>query len=121
METSLIQHLMKGNAAICAEILTAFGMPAIAEGNLIQVANHMVNVEEACSGIRSLQTAFMMSLFLGEFHRLSVLRRIGLMVASFVVAFVVSLLRTLLLTYLTGQGTADKWHDTVGNVSMVLC
>lgn len=121
METYLIQSLMRGNASICAEILTAFGMPAIAEGNLIQVANHMVNVEEACSGIRSLQTAFMMSLFLGEFHRLSVLRRVGLMVASFVVAFVINLLRTLLLTYLTGQGTADKWHDTVGNVSMVLC
>lgn len=121
METSLIQHLMRANASICAEILTLFGVPAIAEGNLIQVANHWVNVEEACSGIRSLQTAFMMSLFLGEFHRLSVVRRIGLMLASFAVAFVVNLLRTLMLTYLTGQGTADKWHDTVGNVSMITC
>ncbi|MEO7797932.1 MAG: exosortase/archaeosortase family protein [Opitutaceae bacterium] len=121
METSLIQHLMKGNAAICAEILTFFGMPAMAEGNLIQVADHWVNVEEACSGIRSLQTAFMMSLFLGEFHRLSLVRRVGLMLASFAVAFLVNLLRTLLLTYLTAQGTADKWHDTVGNVSMIIC
>lgn len=121
METYLIQELMRNNAAICAEILTLFGTPAIAEGNLIQVANHRVNVEEACSGIRSLQTAFMMSLFLGEFHRLSVFRRVGLMLASFLVAFLVNLLRTLLLTYLTGQGTADKWHDTVGNVAMVLC
>jgi exosortase len=121
LETSLIQHLMRNNASICAEILTFFGMPAIAEGNLIQVADHMVNVEEACSGIRSLQTAFMMSLFLGEFHRLSLFRRGGLLVASFGVAFFVNLLRTLLLTYLTAQGTADKWHDTVGNVSMVLC
>jgi exosortase len=121
LETSLIQHLMKGNAAICAEILTFFGMPAIAEGNLIQVADHWVNVEEACSGIRSLQTAFMMSLFLGEFHRLSVVRRGGLLIASFAVAFLVNLLRTLLLTYLTAQGTADKWHDTVGNVSMIVC
>ena len=89
---------MRGNASICAEILTFFGMPAIAEGNLIQISNHMVNVEEACSGIRSLQTAFMMSLFLGEFHRLSVARRIGLMVASFVIAFLVNLVRTLVLT-----------------------
>lgn len=121
IETQLIQNLMRGNASICAEILTACGIPAIAEGNLIQISNHMVNVEEACSGIRSLQTAFMMSLFLGEFHRLSVARRIGLMVASFIIAFIVNLLRTLLLTVLTGHGTADKWHDTVGNVAMVLC
>jgi exosortase len=121
LETSLIQHLMRGNAAICAEILTFFGMPAIAEGNLIQVAEHWVNVEEACSGIRSLQTAFMMSLFLGEFHRLSVIRRGGLMLASFGMAFFVNLLRTLLLTYLTAHGSAEKWHDTVGNVSMIVC
>jgi exosortase len=121
VETYLIQQLMRGNATICAEILTVFGVPAMAEGNLIQVANHWVNVEEACSGIRSLQTAFMMSLFLGEFHRLSVARRIGLMIASFLIAFLVNLGRTLLLTYLTGQGTADKWHDTVGTVSMILC
>jgi exosortase len=121
METFLIQELMRGNAAICAEILTVFGVPAIAEGNLIQVASHWVNVEEACSGIRSLQTAFMMSLFLGEFHRLSIPRRVGLMISSFFVAFVVNLLRTLLLTYLTGKGTADRWHDTVGTVGMVIC
>lgn len=121
LETSLIQHLMRANATICAEILTLFGTPAMAEGNLIQVADNWVNVEEACSGIRSLQTAFMMSLFLGEFHRLSVVRRVGLLVLSFVVAFLVNLLRTILLTYLTGEGSADKWHDTVGNVSMVLC
>jgi exosortase len=121
METFLIQELMRGNASICAEIMTMCGIPAIAEGNLIQIANHRVNVEEACSGIRSLQTAFMMSLFLGEFHRLSIARRIGLMLASFGVAFLVNLLRTLLLTYLTGEGTADKWHDTVGTVGMVIC
>ncbi|HEX2853316.1 MAG TPA: exosortase/archaeosortase family protein [Opitutaceae bacterium] len=121
METYLIQELMRGNASICAEILTMCGIPALAEGNLIQIANHRVNVEEACSGIRSLQTAFMMSLFLGEFHRLSIVRRAALMLASFGVAFLVNLLRTLLLTYLTGQGTADKWHDTVGTVGMLIC
>jgi exosortase len=122
METSLIQGLMRGNAAICAEILTWCGTPAIADGNLIQVADHWVNVEEACSGIRSLQTAFMMSLFLGELHRLSAVRRLGLMTASFAIAFFINLLRTLLLTYLTASGrAADRWHDPVGVVSMIAC
>lgn len=122
METYLLQELMRGNAVICAEVLTFFGTPAIAEGNLIQVADHWVNVEEACSGIRSLQTAFMMSLFLGELHRLSVFRRLGLIGASFAVAFLVNLLRTLLLTDLTKTpGAADRWHDTIGIVAMVLC
>lgn len=121
METFLVQELMRGNASICAEVLTWCGIPAIAVGNLIQVADHWVNVEEACSGIRSLQTAFMMSLFLGELHRLSVVRRIGLVVASFAVAFFVNLLRTLLLTYLETKGSGERWHDTVGVVAMIVC
>jgi len=122
METALVQGLMRGNAAICAEVLTWCGIPAIAEGNLIQVANHWINVEAACSGIRSLQTAFMMSLFLGELHRLSAVRRVALVAASFGLAFFINLLRTLLLTYLeAGAGSAERWHDTVGAVAMVVC
>jgi exosortase len=123
METWLLQGLMRGNAAICAELLTWLGTPAIAVGNLIQVADHWVNVEEACSGIRSLQTAFMMSLFLGELHRLTVVRRVGLLAASFGLAFVINILRTMLLTFLTAgvAGTAERWHDTIGVVAMVLC
>ncbi|MEO6874946.1 MAG: WcaI family glycosyltransferase [Opitutaceae bacterium] len=122
METALVQNLMRGNASVCAETLTWGGIPALATGNIIQVADHLVNVEEACSGIRSLQTAFMMSLFLGELYRLSLLRRLGLMVAAFGVAFFINLLRTLLLTALTARGKdMDSWHDPVGVVAMVLC
>lgn len=122
MDTWLLQSLMRGNAAICAEVLTWLGTPAIAEGNLIQIADRWVNVEEACSGIRSLQTAFMMSLFLGELHRLPLVRRLGLVAASFAVAFVVNLVRTLLLTRLTLEvGVAERWHDPIGVVAMVIC
>jgi exosortase len=123
METWLVQGLMRGNAAISAEALTWLGTPAIAQGNLIQVADRWVNVEEACSGIRSLQTAFMMALFLGELHRLAVWRRAGLLAASFGLAFFINLLRTMLLTYLTAgsRGTAERWHDTVGVGAMILC
>lgn len=122
METYLIQQLMRGNATIAAEVLTLAGIPALAEGNLIQIGASIVNVEEACSGIRSLQTAFMMALFLGEFHRLSVLRRIGLMAASFALAFAINLGRTLVLTYLARDGAAARdWHDEVGAAAMVIC
>jgi exosortase len=122
METWLLQVLMRGNASICAEGLTWCGTPALAVGNLIQVADRWVNVEEACSGIRSLQTAFMMSLFLGELHRLGVFRRLGLVAASFGFAFFINILRTMLLTFLTAgaAGAEERWHDTVGVVAMVV-
>lgn len=121
MEESLSQNLMRLNAGMSAEILTMLGTPAMAKGNLIQVADRWVNVEEACSGIRSLQTAFMMSLFLGEFYRVNVLRRVILLVASFAVAFIVNLIRTVVLTNFAKTDSIARWHDTVGTIAMVVC
>src|SRR5882724_5448310 len=83
MEDTLVQTLTRWDTDVSAELLTLFGTPALAVGNLIQVGSSWVNVEEACSGIRSLQTAFMMSLFLGEFYRLGVVTRVLLMLSSF--------------------------------------
>ena len=123
LDNWIVQSLMRGNASVCAELLTWSGTPALAEGNLIQVSERWVNVEEACSGIRSLQTAFMMSLFLGEFHRLTIPRRLGLVAASFGVAFLLNIGRTLLLTRLTvtDEALVDRWHDPVGIVAMIVC
>jgi exosortase len=124
MEDYLTKSLMSWNANAAAEVLTLLGHPAITKGNLIMIGTSWVNVEEACSGVRSLQTAFMVSLFFGEFHRLGWVARGSLLLASFAVAFVLNFGRTVTLTYLGGIGgneLADKWHDTIGNVVMVLC
>ena len=124
MEDNLTKSLMNWNASAGAELLTMLGYPALSKGNLILIGSSWVNVEEACSGIRSLQTAFMVSLFFGEFHRLGWVARGLLMLSSFVVAFALNFARTVVLTYLGGQGgpeLTEKWHDTVGNIGMVLC
>ena len=124
MEDQLTKSLMQWNATAGAEFLTMLGHPALARGNLILIGSSWVNVEEACSGIRSLQTAFMVSLFFGEFFRMGWILRAVLMLGSFVIAFILNFARTVTLTYLGGQGgpeAVDKWHDTVGNIGMVLC
>jgi exosortase len=121
VEDPLTKSLMQINAGFAAEILTLLGTPAAAVGNLIQVGGHWVNVEEACSGIRSLQTAFMVALFLGEFHRLGVRRRAALLLASFAVAFAVNLARTLVLTRLARADAVEAWHDTVGTIALLVC
>lgn len=124
MEDNLTKSLMNWNAGAVAELLTMVGYPALAKGNMILIGTSWVNVEEACSGIRSLQTAFMVSLFFGEFHRLGWISRLWLMLSSFVVAFGLNFGRTVVLTYLGGRGgpeLTEKWHDTVGNVAMGLC
>src|SRR5690606_3719444 len=100
LEDDILQGLMRVNAFLSADIMTfVFGMPAISQGNLIFINGNWVNVEEACSGIRSLQTAFMMSLFFGEFYLLGVVARVALVIGSFALAFVLNLARTATLTY----------------------
>ena len=121
VQDTVAKSLMHFNAGFAAETLTLMGTPAMAEGNLIQVGGHWVNVEEACSGIRSLQAAFMIALFLGEFNRLPAWRRVLLLAASFAVAFAVNLGRTLILTRLANDGAADRWHDTIGMISLAVC
>lgn len=124
MEEDLVQTLTRWNTQFSADTLTMLGTPAMAKGNLIQIGSSWVNVEEACSGIRSLQTSFMMSLFLGEFYRLNFLLRGVLMLSSFVVAFGLNIARTMSLTYLSGaygNQTLEKWHDTIGTIVMVMC
>jgi exosortase len=123
-EEAFTQGLMQLNTVLSAEGLSLCGIPALAQGNTIAIGRTLVDVEEACSGIRSLQTAFMMSLFLGEFYRLGVVRRIVLVGSSFVVAFLLNMARTITLTYVAGRDGPDalhRWHDPMGNFVMIGC
>jgi exosortase len=65
VETPLIQGLMRVVAHVAAETAMLLGTPAQVEGNLIRVINGLVGVNEACSGIRSLQTSLMIGLLFG--------------------------------------------------------
>ncbi|WP_175414727.1 archaeosortase/exosortase family protein [Nibricoccus aquaticus] len=124
VEENIVQTLTRWNTLVSADTLTLCGIPAINQGNLIQIGETWVNVAEACSGIRSLQTSFMMSLFLGEFYRMGPFLRLLLVGSSFVVAFVLNIGRTTTLTYLAGtrgNDVMEKWHDHIGTAVMVLC
>jgi len=117
IENFILQKLMTINAWVSAELLTITGNPAIAQGNIILVNTEYVNVDDACSGIRSLQTAFMMSLFLGEFYRIQPVSRVLLVISSFTVSFVLNLIRTFILSYIGGTQGGDAllaWHDPLG-------
>jgi exosortase len=57
VETPIIQGLMHAVASVAAETMTLFGIPAQLEGNVIRLTSGLVAVNEACSGVRSLQTS----------------------------------------------------------------
>ncbi|MFL6589558.1 MAG: exosortase/archaeosortase family protein [Chthoniobacterales bacterium] len=124
LEQIVIQGLMRIDALVNVEVLTAIGIPAVQLGNVIEVGSGFVGIDEACTGIRSLQATFMVSLFLGEFYGFSVLRRFILVVSGAVLAFFCNLVRTFLLVYLGsehGFQTLKNWHDPAGHTILGVC
>ena len=122
LEQDIVQGLMRGVAAVAAEVMNVMAIPAEAQGNLIQVRGQLVGVDEACSGIRSLQTMLMGGCLLGELSRLSVPRRLALLGGGLLVAMVANVFRSSLLVWLAAQhGVAalEKYHDLAG-ISVLL-
>jgi exosortase len=124
LEQFVIQGLMRADALINVEVLNAIGIPAVQMGNVIEVGSGFVGIDEACTGIRSLQATFMVSLFLGEFYEFSIVRRIVLVLAGAIMAFFCNLVRTFLLVWLGaehGSATIKNWHDPAGHTILMIC
>jgi exosortase len=117
IEAPVIQGLMRVIAALASETANLFGIPARLEGNLIRVSSGFVGVNEACSGVRSLQTALMIGLLFGEVKRLSISRRIALLFAAAAIAFVGNYARAFFLVWIAATqhvSAIDHWHDFAG-------
>ncbi|MET0262995.1 MAG: exosortase/archaeosortase family protein [Rariglobus sp.] len=119
----VMRTMMQMNAVIAAELVNLFGTPAMVQGNVIEVAHGMVGVDEACSGLRSLQTVIMMALFLGELDRLRVRSRLALLFGAVLAALAVNVARTTVLTWVfanKGPAVEERWHDPAGVVALLV-
>src|SRR5437667_5812581 len=117
MEAPIIQGLMRVIAALASETANLFGIPARLEGSLIRVSTGLVGVNEACSGVRSLQTALMIGLLFGELKRLSVLRRVALVAGAIAIALFANFVRAVFLVGIAAtQNISEvrRWHDIAG-------
>ena len=96
--------------------LHLLGIAASRHGNIIELANTTVGVEEACSGVRSLISC----VFAGFFFSATLVRRpwaralIILLAAP--LALIMNFLRSLTLTLLANRGVdiSGTWHDLTG-------
>jgi len=123
MEQWVIQGLMRFIAGLTVEVAGLLGIPALQHGNLIEVGVGVVGIDEACSGVRSLQSALMLSLFLGEMHRFFWVRRAVLIGASLLAVLLANLARTTFLVWAAanrGLHQMEAWHDTAGNLIMLI-
>ena len=124
IETPIIQALTRMSASITIEVLGWLGVPAMAHGNVIEVATGMVGIDEACSGIRSFQSSIMISLFFGEFYALSRSRRWLLVPAGFVFSMAFNVCRMALLTLIAakkGVPAISQYHDPAGITIAIAC
>ena len=123
-EQTVIQGLMRLVASINVEVLNLIGISAVQMGNVIELSTGFVGIADACTGVRSLQATFMVSLFLGEFYEFAIVRRILLVLAGAALAFFCNLVRTFLLVYIGAERGIDSiksWHDPAGLTILMAC
>jgi len=123
VEVPIIQGLMRMVADVAAETAMLLGIPAQVEGNLIRVSTGLIGVNEACSGIRSLQTSLMIGLLFGELKRLSVLHRVALVVGAVIIAVFANFVRAVFLVTVAATkniSEVSRWHDVAGYTIIAL-
>jgi exosortase len=99
------------------EALNLLGIPAMRSGNLVRLPHGTVGIDEACSGIRSLQASIMAALFIADLT----LRRGGAKLFFFLAGIALTLLgnfgRSLYLSLTAARQGVDAVatvHDTAG-------
>jgi len=123
LEINLVDTLMTGVATIVTEALNLLGYDAVRQGHIIQLPGSYVSVEEACSGVRSIQSTIMAGWLVGEWWRYRPLGRAGLFVWACLMAMLFNLLRTLALAWIdasSGPDAMEHWHDTAGYLVFAL-
>ena len=122
-ENFVVQTLMRSVASVAVEIAAWCGVGAYQLGNVIQLRNGFVGVDEACSGVKTLQTGIMVALVLGELLRLSKRKRFSLLVLGCGWVFVCNVFRATALVFVaakSGFEALSRWHDWIG-AGALLC
>lgn len=118
VENQITRTLMEFVSAFTVEVLNLAGIFAVRSGNVIVLQGAVVGVEEACSGVRSFQSALMAGYLFGELLRFQMPTRLLLIALGACANFLLNLGRTLILTLISlnfGPEVFEAWHDKVGN------
>ncbi len=118
LQVSIIAMLQNFISNVTVEFLLLIGIPAaILQGSLIDLVTGIVGIDEACSGVRSLQSSVMVSLFIGYLSLRKWISRCALIMAGVIVAVLGNLIRVFWLSWVAsnrGLDAVDMTHDTAG-------
>jgi exosortase len=113
----VVNGLQQKIAALNVVILNLIGIPAQQTGSLIQLPLCTVGIDEACSGIRSLQASLMIALFVGYLKLRSYGLRFLLLVLGVGLSIFGNLIRSLFLSiqaHRHGTEAIEAYHDAAG-------
>lgn len=113
----LVTGLQSHVAAADVELLNLLGIPAQHNGAVIALPNCTVGIDEACSGIRSLQSTVMATLFIGYLTLKNNSGRVALFVSGIGLALLGNLIRSLALSLVAnarGSQAIESFHDAAG-------
>lgn len=117
LESAVSLPLMGWVTRLSVGLLHLAGYAAVASGNTITLPQCTVGVEEACSGLRSLQAALLVGLAAGELMRFGAWGRIVLLGGSLMMALVANQVRVMFLALVGISGGSKAvlgLHDAAG-------
>ena len=123
IEQAMVRGLTGAVTGVTHEILLLEGVPAERLGETIRVGKDVVEIGDACSGIKSFQGLLMAAVFFGELLWLGVGRRIGLVLVAGGVSLVTNTLRAWWLAELQfaqGKAAVDAAHDSAGHLAFAV-
>jgi exosortase len=122
MENFVVQNLMRTVTSLAVEMAGWVGVGAYQLGNVIELRNGFVGVDDACSGVRTLQAGIMVSLVLGELLGLRPARRCALLFCGCAWVFACNVFRATALVILAANSGIEalaRWHDLIGTLAVV--
>lgn len=121
-ENFVVQGLMRAVAFVAVEFAGWFGIGAYQLGNVIQLRNGFVGVDEACSGVRTLQAGIMVALVLGELLQMRWKKRIALLVFGCGWVFFCNVFRATALMFVAARSGLEglgRAHDSIGTGALI--
>lgn len=122
VENTIVQAMTRAVAYVAVEIAGWAGLGAYQSGNIIQLRNGFVGVDEACSGVKTLQAGIMVSLILGELLGLRAGKRWALLVFGCGWMFACNVFRATALVFVAatrGFEALARWHDLIGTAALL--
>ena len=123
IESSTVHALTKVVTNWTSEALLWTGHPAEVQDRGILVNQSIVTIDNACSGIRSLQNLISFALFFSLYFRHQIIGLTITAVSAIFLSVFFNFIRAFLLSWVFlehGQETQNAWHDFIGN-TVITC